>query len=103
MALTVILMVGFAISGAKLVGYTGIREFLGPMYDYSMPILVCAFILKNVLGGMSASGAFEIVDAASGKVLFSKLRSGKMPESLSQVMQIVDKEYPLVKGDSAGK
>ena len=97
-ALTVILVLGFAISGSKLVGFgPQLQPMLGPIYDWSMPIMVLAFLLRNILGGMNASGAFEIIDANSGRVIFSKLRSGRMPNSLGEVMTLVDEQYP--KGD----
>lgn len=112
MALLAILVFGFAISGAKLVGFTGLRSTFGPLYDYSLPIMGVAFLLRNVLGGLNASGAFEIVDASSGRTIFSKLRTGRMPNSLTEVMAKVDEHFPLaapagnstaVKGDSHGK
>lgn len=49
-------------------------------------VLVALLVANSLVGGMSASGAFEVLEKGTGKVFFSKLATGRLPR-LADVLE----------------
>jgi hypothetical protein len=53
-------------------------------------LLFGSLIAMQLAGSMTASGAFEVVDTKTGKKLFSRLETGRMPSVQDVLTQLPD-------------
>lgn len=60
----------------------------GPLDSYGWLSVGICFVGLQLLGALSSSGAFEVIDADTGKVYYSKLQTGRMPK-LNELLAVL--------------
>ncbi len=59
---------------------------------YGYWFLFVSIIGAQIAGMLSASGAFEVIDNTTKKVLFSKLNSGRYPTSVNGIVEELNRQ-----------
>lgn len=61
-------------------GWAGlVPSFARPLVYLSSPLMLVLLLANQLLGAASATGAFEVIEASSGRLLHSKLATGRLP------------------------
>jgi hypothetical protein len=61
-------------------GWAGlVPAFARPLVYAASPLTLVLLLANQLLGAASATGAFEVIDGGSGRLLHSKLATGRLP------------------------
>lgn len=93
---TAMLVVGAVVALEWLVGWSVVPGFLGGRTTGNLlPFaLLALFLALQVAGASATSGAFEVVEEDTGKVVYSKLSRGRMPRTPEDILALVDAAFP---------
>ena len=93
---TALLVVAGLVAVEWLAGIAVVPGFLGGRTTAAaLPfVLGGLFLALQVAGASATSGAFEVVEEESGKVIYSKLARGRMPRTADDVLAFVDAAFP---------
>jgi len=71
----------------RLLGYSELPEWMRKMQENQMTVFLSLFFLSSFAQNFANTGAFEI--SLNGKVLFSKLETGRLP-TLKEISETLE-------------